>query len=290
MSKLSSRFRARPTTPGDAQGILAVGIARDIEDLGHPDYSLDDVREELAEAERAWVVEGEAGEVVAAAMLAGGDARVLVHPDACGQGVGTHLRELVEAAAPPGAVLRQDVGGSNDAARTLLEAAGYRTEQHFWRMVLELDVAPPPVAWPEGVSVREYAPADAPAAHALVQDTFAGIPGNVARGLEEWRRPFAPELSTVAFATGRSLAGAVLCERWQDGGQGFVSYIATALDWRGRGLGRALLVDALTRMRATGLNRAGLGVNGRNRSATALYESVGMRVEWGADRYEKRLP
>jgi ribosomal protein S18 acetylase RimI-like enzyme len=43
-------------------------------------------------------------------------------------------------------------------------------------------------------------------------------------------------------------------------------------------------------MRAAGLERAALGVNGRNESATALYRSVGMRIENRADRYDKRLP
>ena len=59
--------------------------------------------------------------------------------------------------------------------------------------------------------------------------------------------------------------------------------------WRGRGLGRALLTHALAQMRAAGLVGAALGVNGANSSATALYESVGMRIESRADRYAKRL-
>src|SRR3954470_24179828 len=116
MSDLSSRTAGS----ADAEGILAVGIARDIADLGAPDWTIDDVREELAAADRAWVVEDGSGRVIAAALLTGGEARVLVHPDACGQGIGTHLRETVEEAAAPGTVLRQVVSGSNDAARALL--------------------------------------------------------------------------------------------------------------------------------------------------------------------------
>jgi ribosomal protein S18 acetylase RimI-like enzyme len=262
-----------------------VGIARDIEDLGAPDWSLDDVREELAEAERAWVVEDEAGRVVAAALLAGdGYAHVLVHPAACGQGVGTHLRELVEASAPAGSVLRQDVNGSNDAARALLEAAGYRAEEHYWRMAMDLEAPVAVAAWPERVSTRPYAPEDLAEAVALVRESLPDFSGNLAA------RRIAADLSTVArAAAGGSLAGVVLCER-RDEGQGFVSYLAVAPGWRGRGLGRALLADALTRMRAEGLEWAALAVNGRNESATALYRSVGMRIEDRADRYGKRLP
>jgi ribosomal protein S18 acetylase RimI-like enzyme len=86
-----------------------------------------------------------------------------------------------------------------------------------------------------------------------------------------------------------SVAGVVLCERWDDEGHGFVAYLATARAWRRRGLGLALLTHAFWAMRAAGLSRATLSVNGRNRSAMKLYESVGMQVEWHAERYEKRL-
>ena len=38
-----------------------------------------------------------------------------------------------------------------------------------------------------------------------------------------------------------------------------------------------------------GLTRAELSVHGRNRGALRLYESVGMRPTWQAERWEKRL-
>jgi mycothiol synthase len=286
-------FTERSATREDAEGILAVGIARDIEDVGYPDYSLDDVLEELAEADVALVLHDAAGEVVASALLTGADARVNVHPRACGAGIGTHLRERMEEAVR-GPVVHQHVAGSNDGARRLLEQAGYVAEQHYWRMVRELDGPPAGVRWPDSLVTRAYEPgADDAAAHALVQDAFTDIPGNVARGFEEWRAmsvggaQFAPDLSTVAL-DGDEPAGVALCERWEDG-KGYVGYLAVARGWRGRGLGRALLAESLARMQAAGLNEAVLNVNGSNESATRLYESVGMRVGFRAERYERRL-
>jgi mycothiol synthase len=294
VKELSSRFIGRKPTPEDAQGILAVGIARDIADVGYPDYALDDVLEELAEAEHAWVVGGDSGAVVASALLTAGDARVLVHPDACGQGIGSWLRERVEEAHGAGTI-RQYVAGSNDPARELLLKAGYATEQHYFRMVRQLDGELTEVRWPEGVEVRPYELSrDDAVAHALVQDAFTDIPGNVERGFDDWRArsvggaQFAPELSAVALDRDR-LAGLVLVNRWEDG-QGYVSHLATARDWRGRGLGRALLAGSLAKMRDDGLPRAALDVNGRNESATRLYESVGMQVGSRAERYDKQLP
>ncbi len=301
MSDFSSRFTARRPTLDDAEGILAVGIARDIADVGYPDYSLDDVREELTEPgldlERdAWVVCDGDGRVVASALITGGDARVAVHPEVCGAGAGTYLRTQVEGRAREGgeAVIRQVVSGSNDPARRLLEAAGYRAVQHYWRMARALDSDEQALPWPTGLDVRPYElGADDAAAHALVQDAFTDIPGTVSRGFDEWRAmtvggaQFAPDLSTAALDS-EALAGVALCERWEDG-QGYVAYLAVARDWRGRGLGRALLAASLANMRTAGLAKAALSVNGRNESATHLYTSAGMRVDSRAERYDKSL-
>jgi mycothiol synthase len=289
VSDLSSRFAAREATRADAEGILAVGIARDVEDLGYGDWAVDDVLEELDEARAAQVV-ADGATVVAYALLEGGDIRLAVHPDACGHGIGTWLREWAESRSE--GVVRQEAAGSNDAARRLLSDAGYQATQHYWRMVRELDTPVPEVPLPEGVTLRAYEPgADDSAAHALVQDAFTDIPGNVTRGFDEWRAlavgrsQFTGELSTVAG----DFAGVALCERWEEDGQGYVAYLAAARDWRGRGLGRALLAQSLEKMRAAGLPRAALSVNARNESATRLYESVGMNVAARSDRYEKRL-
>ncbi len=65
--------------------------------------------------------------------------------------------------------------------------------------------------------------------------------------------------------------------------------LAVAARARGRGHGRALLLAAFAAFREAGLTAAVLSVHGRNRSAARLYESVGMRTEWEAERWEKRL-
>jgi mycothiol synthase len=280
MSDLSSRFSARAATPADAPGMLAVEIARDIADLGYPDYALEDVHEEMEHASDACVVlDGDA--VVAYALLDRGDAHVAVHPDACGNGIGTWLLRWTEQRG----AYSQAVSGSNDAARRLLAEAGYAATQHYWRMTLDLDEPVVPPAWPEGLEVRAYRPDERTAAKALIDHAFRSVPGYVGR---DWRDRYATELSTMVLS-GDTLVGVALCERWDDEGKGYVSYLAVHDDWRGRGLGRALLGQSLAQIRAAGLRTANLGVNGANESATRLYESVGMSVESHSDRYERRI-
>jgi GNAT superfamily N-acetyltransferase len=63
-----------------------------------------------------------------------------------------------------------------------------------------------------------------------------------------------------------------------------------AVAWRGKGLGRALLLTAFGELCRRGETRVRLAVDaGNETSATQPYESVGMRVAWQADVYEKHV-
>ena len=73
-------------------------------------------------------------------------------------------------------------------------------------------------------------------------------------------------------------------------GSGWVDTRRHAGAWRGKGLGRALLLSAFGEFYRRGERRVALAVDAGNETgATQLYESVGMRVAWQADIYEKRL-
>ena len=84
------------------------------------------------------------------------------------------------------------------------------------------------------------------------------------------------------------LAGAALGERWEDD-VGYVAELGVAPRARGRGHGRTLLLALFAAFRCAGLRTAELSVHGANRGAAHLYESVGMRASWEAQRWEKAL-
>src|SRR5687767_5064405 len=101
---LPSDHLIRAPTEADAEAVLAVIVARDVADIGRPDFTLEDLRADWATpglelARDAWVVEDTAGAIVATAQLLGDDALVYVHPEACGHGIGTALRALAEERA-----------------------------------------------------------------------------------------------------------------------------------------------------------------------------------------------
>ena len=120
--------RLRPPAVSDADAVLAVILARDVADLGAPDFTLEDLRADWATP--GLTLEHDArisgSPVRGYAVLLGDDAVVIVHPEAEGRGDGTVLRRWAEARATERgtAVLRQFAYGANDAAREHIRADG----------------------------------------------------------------------------------------------------------------------------------------------------------------------
>ena len=291
-------MQVRSPRPADAPAVLDLIVARDIADLGRPDYTLEDVEADWGApgidlARDAFVVEDRGTALGYALLDDRGAALVTVPPAAEGRGVGTLLRQAAEARAVERGetLVRQYVPAGNELARTHLLAAGYWPAYSYFRMRMELadEVVPP-----ADVHVREFDRGidDAPV-HALVEDAMAGVAGNEPRSLESWqaakvdKEGWDPSLWLLHEDAG-GLAGVVLCERWEEG-VGYVDYLAVAPRARGHGLGRALLLHGLAALRARGLAAAELSVQGENASATRLYESVGMRPVWTIERWEKSL-
>jgi GNAT superfamily N-acetyltransferase len=108
--------------------VLAVIVARDVEDLGAPDFTIDDLLEDWDEpgfglAEDAWLAED--GEIAAYAVVRDREQLVLVAPRHCGRGLGSALLDRVERRAlERGHQLRQHLPGRNAAAAALLAARG----------------------------------------------------------------------------------------------------------------------------------------------------------------------
>jgi mycothiol synthase len=283
--------------PEDADAVLAVIVARDVADLGRPDYTLEDLYADwtmpgVDPTRDAWVVQEDERLVGYALLDDRGAALITVAPDAEGRGIGTALREAAEARALERGegLVRQYVPVANEPARALLLDAGYWPVHHYFRMRIGLAGAPPPPELP----VRPFDPErDAEAVHALVQEAFSQLEGNVTQPLDAWRavkiakQGWDPALWLLSEDT-EGLTGAVLCERWE-GGVGYVDSLAVAPRARRRGLGRALLLHAFAALRDDGLEVAELSLQGDNAGAARLYEAVGMRSIWSQERWEKPL-
>ncbi|MDT4904895.1 MAG: mycothiol synthase [Pseudonocardiales bacterium] len=177
----------------------------------------------------------------------------------------------------------------DEKLRTAFDGRGWRHTHSTFELVRDLTpdwVLAEPV-WDAGIVVRDLRPDDAEAVHRLIyrDAEWDAVPGHVARDFSEWRslvlnEAAAPEQQVLAWRDDR-LVGASIGRFFSDG-TGWISQLAVAVPERGKGLGKALLLESLHRRRAAGASALGLGVEVENRSALQMYLGVGLTVdrEW----------
>jgi mycothiol synthase len=290
----------------EAQAVTELIVACDVHELGAPDFELDDLLTDwnMPGFDRvldAVVVEDDGRLVAYAAFIRNDYVDVYVHPEYRNRGLGKQLLDWSERRGrertPAGrdVLLGQVVTSTHEGARGLLENHGYESVRTYWRMTMPLEERPPPPAWPEGVVVRTFdQERDTRAVYALVQDAFGDNERHTAESFEEWqafmidRDAFEPGLWFIAESKGE-IVGCVLCPNYED--EGWIRQLAVARDWRRRGLGTALLRQAMSEFSRRGRRELGLVVDSWNRTgAKELYERAGMTVAREHVRYEKTLP
>ena len=293
----------RAPLPGDADAVAELVIAYELSLYGKTDYSLGDLEAEWESLDLARdalvVLDGE--RIVAFGSLddRGELWRIegYVDPDEHGRGLGTELLDALETTVVSRGARRIQTSAAepDEAGHRLFAGRGYRRVRVFREMRIDLDVAPEPPEWPDGLVPDEFdAVRDVVAFHAAEQEAFADHWEFRPRDLARWRElhieteRFDASLWRVVRAGDEVAAGAI-CEADRYGG-GWVSVLFTRRPWRAQGVGRALLLDALGKFRGRGETSAGLGVDAENKTgAFQLYESIGMRPVMGWVVHEKFL-
>jgi mycothiol synthase len=289
----------------EAQAVTDLVVACDIYELGSPDFELDDLLTDWNmpgfDLSRDAVVVEEEGRLIAYAAFVRSDyVDVYVHPERRNRGLGTRLLDWSEerarerTSAGDEVRLGQVVTTADEGSRHLLESRGYSPVRTYWRMSMPIEERPPPPAWPEGVVVRTFdQERDTRAVYGLIQDAFADNERHHAESFEEWqafmidREAFEPGLWFIAESKGE-IVGCVLCPNYDE--EGWIRQLAVAREWRRRGLGTALLRQAMTEFSRRGRKEIGLVVDSWNRTgAKEMYERAGMTVAREHVRFEKTL-
>jgi ribosomal protein S18 acetylase RimI-like enzyme len=177
----------------------------------------------------------------------------------------------------------------------LLERSGFSHNRDVVRMWRTLDGELPDPVWPDGVSVRSYVDADAPAVHAALDEAYSGwdrtyVPlshtGWLAFMTEH--AEFDPDLWFIAERNGALVATALHWKEWD--GRGWVKDLVVRESERGRGLAKALLRHGFQVYKARGADRVGLKVDSTNPTgAVQLYEREGFVADQRLGMWEKRL-
>lgn len=193
-----------------------------------------------------------------------------VLPEARRRGIG---RSLLDAAlAEPGLrMVAAEVNAANAAPRALFESRGFREARTIGWYVWSLETDGPPGAFPS--AIRPMTMADYDAVLALMR----GAPGVAVRAAdspEAIARYLArnPGLSLVAEQDGR-LVGCLFCGH--DGRRGYLHHVVVAPEFRGQGIGRALVTKALDGLEALGIYKTHLDVFVDNEAAIAYWAHTG---------------
>ena len=267
----------RPATRADRPALIALALAEDAAWSGAPAVSAEETGEFIESCEPGVVFERDGRAAGYAAAGEGGRSILLVDP---GHDPGAALEVLVGWLGERG---HHEVTGYGRDARRIawLEAHGFAHRRSFFDLQRGTDPPPAPPVWPDGVAIARYRPGeDDEAVHALiyVDAAWAEVPGHAQLSLDTWRSALTPEYrGWVARRDGRPVgwvAGRVFGD-----GRGWVEQLAVARPARGLGLGRALLLHALTELHQQGATSLALGVQGENDNAIALYRNAGFEVE-----------
>jgi mycothiol synthase len=297
----------------DAEAVAALKRSIDVARSGESETTAGQVREEwslpgLSLRDDVWIIGDADGSVVAYGLCwteAPGEvaAEQLVDPAHRGRGLNELLlglceeraAELVRAGAAAEATLGVWAHESDARRLRLLERRGYRRERAFLRLERDLDDSLETPVWPTGIRVATFRPGvDDAAVHAAHEEAFADHYGPAETDLEEWLQSrFAhegPDLGLWLVAwDGSEVVGGI--EAMETPSGAYMGELFVRRPWRGRGIGRALMLEECAELRRRGMRNAFFGVDAANDTgALHLHESIGFRSSRGATLlYEKRI-
>ena len=305
---MTSTLIHRNLREDDAGAIADILGAIEADEPADENYSEDDIREELTapgvDLDRGSIGILSDGELVAAGYLqisapsaewksaqsAG------VRPDHTGRGIGRQILQALESKAAtirdadaPGKPGQLKVWVEETRPRTaaLVDAAGYQTWRHFFRMRSDLNRPVPGVPTPPGVEIRRFTGSDDEAVRLVSNEAFGDHWGSTPMDAQRWRAymtdatSFRADQSWVALDHGEVLSFVMSSEFDADTAArgfrtGYIARVGTARRARGRGIGSALLSATLTGMAESGYREAELGVDAASPTgAGRIYERAG---------------
>jgi ribosomal protein S18 acetylase RimI-like enzyme len=177
--------------------------------------------------------------------------------------------------------------GNDTRKMALFEQHGFmRQEEQTLRMQRSLTEPAPTPQLPTGFIVRQLqGEQDIEEYVTLHREAFGTSHMTIEHRLAIMHNPnYRPELDVVAVAPDSTFAAFCVCninrEVNEQSGQkeGEIGIIGTRPMYRNMGLGRAMLLEGLQRLKVCGISTAVLGTTSSNINAIRLYEFVGFRV------------
>jgi mycothiol synthase len=217
------------------------------------------------------------GQALAEQMLAWGEA---------------HRRSLLEAGDEERLFLTSARDDDPDKIALLQRHGFTRDEYHMLHLRRDLGEPIPDQAPPADFVVRHVADGEDEWAARVETHREVWHPSKVT--LEAYRRlrtapDYTPELDLVAVGPDGQFASYCICWLDPENHIGEFEPVGTRAAFRGQGLGKAVMLEGLSRLKARDVDTAAVFVAGNNPAAIGLYESVGFRVLTKHWYYSKHL-
>lgn len=297
---MSSTMRLRPIARADAAELLELAVACDIAEVGEPMSTAEEIAADFRNPDLEIVGLAGAGGLVGYAWVEARAGHSRVWADARArldqQAALDPLLDWVQRRAADlgsGRPIWIFSGSDNKAKVARLEAAGGSVVRRFYRMLIDFDVTGPPEPPSIGdgieISALEQTGAARRELHRIVESAFVDHFGHEPISYEDWERDAIggcsdPSLYWIATVDGEPAAGLYACEL---PAAGYVDTLGTLREFRGRGIGRALLLTAFGEFARRGVHRVSLGVDATSQTgAVGLYQAAGMTIAREGWRFE----
>jgi mycothiol synthase len=283
-----AEFTIRPARAEDAEAVFELYADWQRSNYGQVEIGREMYDTILASADGSFVAEVD-GRIVGEADASGGWIDVGVEPSVRRRGIGTALLHAAEGTATAKPTLLMALQSDAPGA-AFAQANGYEKAWEVWLMGIDLPEAIPEPEWPEGVSMRTYGGEEAEAREIkeLLDLAYAEEFHHQPATFESWSRfmfedpMFDATVWFLAVADGK-IVGAAL--NWDEG---YIKDLVVHPDWRGRGLGKALVYQTFGEFKRRELPRVTLKTDSNNPTdAWRLYERAGMRKERTYEIFQK---
>jgi len=218
-----------------------------------------------------------------------------VHPAHRGQGMGSKLLEIaIDHSRKLGAnVVQIPIAQGMQTGEHFVRKKGFRLVRRHWQMSL-WEYGGEVLQIPKGFGLGHFVHGDEESLCALQNLAFAVSWGFRPNTVEEIRclvnTSWCHPEGILLISEGQQKVG--YCWTMDDPARkqkGYIRMMGVDPEYRGRGLGRAILVAGIEYLRKRGMTEIELSVDSKNSSAKRLYQSAGFKRKGTTLWYQRRL-
>lgn len=301
------KFKLRSATLLDLDLVHNLMIQQNTADFGNPLLSIEDLRQRWQASDFSLSEHSQVAFSADDQLLGYAEIRpylptqfsthLYLSPTPSSNEPGQQLLTALEASLKPGTQMIAQVSGKNARNQQIFAAAGYERSLTFLIMEIEMEEAPPVAVWPAGVGVRSFTPnQDEQATYAT--DEAASLDKGYSNPMSfaAWSKRmglntkrFDPDLWFLACYE-EEVVGVALNFYLPESDCGLIDHLGVRRNWRGRGIGLALLQHSFAAFYDRGIKKVQLSVDsGSLTNAPRLYERAGMKTVQTYHIYSKTI-